>query len=581
MASKTLSSGCGALFGLPFAAVGIGCLAYLAYIGYNHQRVQTWVETPALLEHAQVQENTDSDGDTTYRLDAAYTYDFAGQTHRSEWVGLQTGSDNIGSWHHDRYAELAPYYEQGQPFRCYVNPDNPAEAILFRDLRTGIAGLLLCVGIIFGGVGLTIIVGAFVGGSAQREAKRRESFHPTEPWTWKPEWAAGRIESSNKAAAYGMLVFALFWMLVSLPVSAFAIPEAMRSGQYELYFVLIFPIIGAAILLSAMLQFARHNKYGVSVLQLEGPTGVLGGYLAGAVHVPQPIDSEAGITVALRCVESTTTTTGTGKDRKTRTTNNTLWESEQMIHPQGAAPGLTATGVTIPLRFAIPYTLPEHRHHGNPTIAWRLSLSASTPGLDYEASFDVPVFKTPESQPDFNTSVVVTPEGAAPVQPAMPLDPRTVRVDLFTDGTVFTYPRGRTLIAGIWMLVFGLVFGAVLPYLLHKEVGWIFTAIWAAMSGGLLLCAFHFLLNETVVEANKQGIRIRSSHLLFWNTRQLAPTDIAEIITHNNMQIGDDAYYQIQVVTQDGKKHAAGSGFRSSTQAEQVIALMVTAMQTP
>lgn len=575
MSEKTSGKGCGVLFGLPFAAVGVGCLIYLVYMGYNYQRVQSWVETPAMVQQAQVAENRDSDGDTTYRLDATFAYEYDGRSYVSDWVGLQTGSDNIGSWHHDRYAELAPYYEQGQPFRCFVNPEDPSEAILFRDLRIGFAAFLFCFALIFGSVGFTIMIGSLVGGSAQRAATRRESIHPTEPWTWRPEWAAGRIESSNKVSAYGLLVFAVFWNLISVPAAGFGVPEALRTGQYEILFVLIFPIIGIGILISALLQFARHNKYGVSVLQLDGITGVLGGYLGGTVHVPQSIESDAGVVVALRCVESTTS--GSGKNKKT--TSNTKWESEQIVHPQGGVAGLATGGVTIPFRFAIPYALPEPRNHGNPTVSWRLSFSASTPGLDYEASFEVPVFKTSESQPDFNASVLATDASGATVQAAMPLDPRTVRVDVFKDGTVFTYPRSRNLVAGIWMLVFALGFAAIVPFLYYKDAGWIFTGLWGTFSAGLLIAALYFLLNETVVEANQKGVSIRSSYLLFWFTRTFSPAEIAEIVTHSNVQIGDDSYYQIQVVTQDGKKHSAGSGFRNSTQAEQVVALMVSAMQ--
>ncbi len=575
MAAKSMGGGCGALFGLPFALVGLGCLGYLGYLGNNYLKVQSWVETPAIVRQAEVVEHEDSDGDSTYSLEATYTYEVGGREYVSDWVGLQGGSDNIGSWHQDRYAELSPFLDSGEPFRCFVNPEDPAQAILFRDLRLGLTGFLLAIGTVFGGAGLTIIVGSLVGGCKVREAKQREEHHPTEPWTWKPEWAGGRIESSNKIAAYGLMTFAVFWLLISLPITAFAVPEALRTDQREILFVLIFPVIGVLILISALLQLMRHFKYGVSVLQLEGSTGVLGGYLAGSVQVPQTIEASGGINAALRCVEQTTT--GTGKNRKT--TSNTKWECEQIVHPVHGQAGLGAGGMLIPFRFAIPYDLPEPRIRGNVTVTWRLTLSASTPGLDYESSFEVPVFKTPESQPDFNATAVVVDGTSTPTIAAMPLDPRTVRVDIFTDGTVFTYPRSRNLVAGIWMLLFGLAFSAVIPFLYSKDAGWIFTGIWGLMSGGLLLCALYFLLNETVVEANKQGISIRSSYLLFWSTRRFSPTEVSEIITHSNMQVGEDSYYQIQVVTQDGKKYSAGSGFRNSTQAEQVVALMVGAMQ--
>ena len=70
-------------------------------------------------------------------------YSFDGHSYAGDRVALQSGSDNIGSYHQRVYAELTRYQQSAKPFRCYVNPTAPAESILYRELRWGLVGLHL------------------------------------------------------------------------------------------------------------------------------------------------------------------------------------------------------------------------------------------------------------------------------------------------------------------------------------------------------------------------------------------------------------------------------------------------------
>ena len=62
-----------------------------------------------------------------------------------------------------------------------------------------------------------------------------------------------------------------------------------------------------------------------------------------------------------------------------------------------------ATGTTVlPFLFAIPFDSKESMlKDDNPRVEWRLDASATLSGVDYKSQFDVPIFKTAESSPDF------------------------------------------------------------------------------------------------------------------------------------------------------------------------------------
>jgi hypothetical protein len=464
--SKGIGGGCGlALFGLPFATVGLVCGAILAWTLNSYFSVQSWIPAQAHILRADLNESTDSEGDTTYSVEADYTYALDGFTYTSSRVGLwNVGNDNIGSWHEDKYNVLVPYVGSVESFPCYVNPENPADAILFRELRVPMVLFLLAFACIFGSVGLGLMAAGVFGRSGTVKEAARKEFHPTEPWTWKKEWVGGRIESGGRAGAYGTLVIGAFWVLICSPFCILLPMEGVKEGNYGVLIVFVLLAVGLLILFSGFMQLARLRKYGISVLQLEGPSGVLGGYLRGVVQVPGAVDAPGGVRAALRCIEKTETKTHRNGKTETSTSSNTLWESERMIQGAASPVGLNAGGVSLPIEFVIPYALPEPGRLGNKEVLWRLELSAATPGLDYSASFEVPVFKTAESQEHF-TEQAMAPAAAAgvPAQPAMPLDPRTVRVDVFVDGMAFTYPRTRNLVAGIWFLAFTAGFGAILP----------------------------------------------------------------------------------------------------------------------
>ena len=202
-----LGAGCLALFALPFAAVGVGALAWGTLTLLDWRAASGWVEVPAELVSVALEEHHGDDS-TTYQTTATYRYEYAGRTYNNNRVAIDSGSDNIGDFQQQLYYELRAAHERGATVTAYVDPAKPANAVLNRELRFGMLALKGVFAFVFGGVGFGLLFGARYG--AKRLAAQnalREQF-PDEPWRWRPEWANGRIASSARGAAYVAIGFA-------------------------------------------------------------------------------------------------------------------------------------------------------------------------------------------------------------------------------------------------------------------------------------------------------------------------------------------------------------------------------------
>ena len=138
------------LFALPFAGVGIGFLS-LSIIPslYEWQMMQRWVATPAVLEAADLKVSHGDDS-TTYRAVASYRYRYDHQTYYGDRVGIMSGSDNIGSWQQDKAHTLESALRNKREITVYVNPEDPAQAVIYPELRTGMLGFKFMFAVIFG-----------------------------------------------------------------------------------------------------------------------------------------------------------------------------------------------------------------------------------------------------------------------------------------------------------------------------------------------------------------------------------------------------------------------------------------------
>lgn len=249
---------------------------------------------------------------------------------------------------------------------------------------------------VFIAIGVAIMAGAiYAYRHGQRDAVLAAQ-HPDQPWLLKKAWAEGRITDSTRAGFFGMLFFALVWNGISWAATIGAFREGSQAEEGARWLVLLFPAVGLLLAGMAVYQFLRWRKFGTSVFELAEVPGVIGGNLGGVVLTSVKVRPEKGFLVSLRCLRITTS--GSGKNRSTHTT--TIWESEQWIEQDAFADDPRQTA--LPIFFGIPYDCQPTDSEGASRIQWELKAKAELPGVDYESRFEVPVFRTPASDPSFD-----------------------------------------------------------------------------------------------------------------------------------------------------------------------------------
>lgn len=376
------------LFSLPFTGVGV-FMAWLACSTWLEvQAMKGWNEVPAVITHVELKSHHGDDS-TTYECIAKYEYEVDGKKYVGDRVGVSSGSDNIGSYQQDKHRELSEYHRSKKPFRCYVDPTDAENAVLYRDPRWEMIGFYAMFVGAFGAAGLGMFIGSFVWMQRSRSAATALELHPGEPWRVKPEWAEGKIRSSNLAGMAFMGFFALFWNSISWPIVFFGILPEIADGSYFLAIFLLFPLIGLIVIGVFVYMLLRYLRYGTSVFHMAKVPGVIGGPISGVVLSKVKVSPAEAFEVEL--VNRRVTSHGENS------TTVTLWETSRCIRGELAEHDPTQSAV--PVLFAIPFDAqPTDPDSG---VSWHLIVQAKTPGIDYKAEFEVPVFRTEESSADF------------------------------------------------------------------------------------------------------------------------------------------------------------------------------------
>jgi hypothetical protein len=165
--------------------------------------------------------------------------------------------------------------------------------------------------------------------------------------------------------------------------------DDLRSETTVLVFLGIFGLVGVGLIALTVYMALDARKFSPAVFEMSGVPGVLGGWLRGTIQMPPQVPEGTEARVHLVCHRKATGSSRLDYD---------VWEAES-----GAR-----TSSSVPVAFRIPFNLPESDlpdmpSKGTMRVSWLLSISASLPGVDYSAVFDVPVFPTEASDKTFVT----------------------------------------------------------------------------------------------------------------------------------------------------------------------------------
>jgi hypothetical protein len=549
---KRTGAGCLALFALPFAAVGVGAFIWVGLTLLDWRAASGWVEVRAELISVELEEHVDEDS-TTYQTTATYRYGYAGQTHTGHRVAIDTGSDNIGDFQQQLHSELRTAYDRGAPVLAYVDPDEPANAVLNRELRAGLLALKGVFALVFGGVGFGLLVGARVGGKKLAAEHALRDRFPDEPWRWRPEWANGRIAGSARSAAYVAIGFAVVWNLISLPL-LFMLPGAIAGGNTAAAVGFLFPLIGVGLAAWAIRAWLQLKRFKVATLTLDRLPVALGGRLKGTIRVEAAVPVTAEFRLELACVE--TRVSGSGKNRRRH--ERMLWQKQWRVPRHRCQIGTSLT--TIPVDARVPVDQPKTTSDDSSAeIEWRLDVTGECPGPDFWSRFELPVFgTTTEAMPaePASSAASMTHEGPD----LRKLDALGIEYKrLPQGGEAWTFRRGQNkgaarglgAFVAIWTAICGALFFLDAP-LLFRIVFPLSDAllIWWALS--LWLTEYHVTLDRGLLTLTRRGFMARApiEIPLKW---------IRSVQAKVGMQAGNKLYYDLEVETTDAKHTAASS----------------------
>jgi hypothetical protein len=549
------------LFALPFAAFGLFVAGMVVRDFSTWMTVQHWAARPAELTHAELVGRHGDDG-TTYRVDARYKYEVAGKTYESTRVAVHEGADNIGSYNYDRGRELERLHKARRPVTCFVNPDDPSDAILYRDFRPGFFLFKSLFALVFSGVGFGLIYGGFWSiGHARRTAALQQRY-PDEPWKWNEAWRTGRIKSSAGAAAWAVGMFATLWNVISWPVFIGIILQGkLEFGPVLL--VVLFPLVGIILGWWAGYLIARRVKWGVSEFEMATIPGVLGGPLAGMIHAPARIATQDGFTLRLACVETVRERSG-GKNNSREVTR---WDHEKTITRDLSTAG---DRTFIPVQFIVPYGLPSSGEDG---VKWKLTVEAKTDGVDYHAEFEAPVLETPASSKNPPREV----EDASALYAAPP-DFVTVASHLgavleedFPDRRTLYFPMARNRGLSIGLVLVSVIWIAVCVGLFISPAPILFPIVFSLFGLLWVPITVVMVLERTRLTFGTRGVTYHRRIVGPGRRHDFAPSDIKQILVDKSgTEANGKPYWKVELRAADNSDHTLATAIASRQVAERL-----------
>ncbi len=384
-------------------------------------------------------------------------------------------------------------------------------------------------------------------------------------------------------------VMAILWNLIAAPATYLgAVPE-IEKGNTVAWAALIFPFVGASLLIWALHLTMRWRRFGTSLLDVSGERVALGGWLRGTIATHN-LPEDASPHLTLTCINRVVT--GNGRDRSVW--EKVLWQEEQTVPREGLAAG--PEGVAIPVAFRLPTDAPASRSEDSDNrILWRLQAQASIPGVDYKEQFEIPIVVAPAGQvaaaddrdPAAPASASTAPFGEAPERPA---DARVTVEPGPEGGQRFTLPAKRNVKAGLSVIFFAALFSGftgLLVALINRGlvpsafafVPWLMLLAFSGVSLLLVAIVLQVVFQTTIVDATSGGLVVTGRALGLTHTRRIARDEIGEIKLSIGMQAGTTPYYDLSVARTNGPPARIAAMLRNKREAEWLAAEIKKALR--
>jgi len=429
---------------------------------------------------------------------------------------------------------------------------------------------LLSAAAVSGGL-IALIFG--ISGKKQAQSISISETGDQKPWLKRTEWAAGRIVSSSRKAAWLLWIFIGFWCAASAAISLVVVPQQLHQGNRAALIALIFPVIGLAMIFYALNTTRAWRKFGRSIFEMAAVPAASGGALQGRIQVQTKLQPVHGLHLRLSCVRRTTT----GASNNRQTSEKILWQDEKWLRADLPQTGLNATG--IPVFFKLPDNLPESVVSPGDGIHWKLEASAKLRGPDFHAAFDVPVFKLPEPPAIFDDPTA---------QYQMSLDEVRQQIhshiqvnDLPDGGKEFIFPAARNPGFASGATVVCLIWTGIIAVLVWQHAPLPFLLVFSAIDLLMSVFVFDLWFRRSRAAVNSEVVTVQRAWFAFKKEQRLPTSEIKSIVSDVGATAGHAAYYDLKVHARDGKEFLIAKHLNSKPEADWLVRQMIAEMNRP
>jgi hypothetical protein len=259
------------LFGAVFFFVGLGVILGVFFPKLaEYWSSRDWTRTECFIEESEVRSRQSDDG-TKHRAYIKYSYYFNGREYTSDRYSFF----NHSSSDYDSKASLVERYPVESSAWCYVNPDDPHQSVMVRELTFEFLFVVIPLFFMVFGAGLvyTAIKKRWGNGKGRpvRELQGMEFRDPLTPGLPAPTVQGSAIHLTPRQSRLGalgfMLFFAIFWNGI---VSVFLLEavSSWRSGNPDYFltlFILPFVAVGIGVLFVVVKQILALFNPSVTV----------------------------------------------------------------------------------------------------------------------------------------------------------------------------------------------------------------------------------------------------------------------------------------------------------------------------
>lgn len=380
-----MAGGCLSLFGLPFLLAGL-VVTGLYFSGFmTWWDARSWVEVPCQIDSAELKESHGSDS-TSYSLEASYHYEFQEQSYLSDRVSFGKGADNVGDFHQRTHRKLANHRDSGRAFRCFVDPEHPENAVLYRGLRWEMQGFLAIFALTFPAVGAVLVAGGILSGRAEKRAAALKQRHPQEPWKWKHAWAGTAIPEQAVGLGSAYDLYTLWSALVIFPlIGATAASGAFATDKWA-WVLAVYIVIWCIPAGFTLKRIRKRRVMGKAVLELAEMPVWPGRRMTGHVVLEKPLPVYGDPELLLICEKVMTVRTGKG----TSISREEVWRESVRVPSDRVTRDIS--GYRVPVDMVIPADAPVSGGDDGVGEKHVWALRLKLPMSKVNALFEVPVF---------------------------------------------------------------------------------------------------------------------------------------------------------------------------------------------